>query len=334
MKENSINSTIVPPEPHTVIHQRIQGITDAILSLTYQKAEIKDSVKTKVNSTEKVTDIAKAGLADIANAINKLQLSVTVPTPNISLNISVYILLINLNIFIWWWLCRNEQSPMACFLGQMRESAFYDSLMRASELNPKLQKQFEAVLELPVKSSSLTAESAEEQTLLQAEEDEKQWQERAAMIQDLCIEMLGSLGVESPEARQQVTLADVSQKLDSLIQQTAPPSPLEPFLPSEGLEEQLTEEILAQALPLLHEISQVEASLTQENLDVANLDHLEKQLQALQTKLAEHTDLFNEELARSASEPLQNNTTAVRYHRLIQLQKLRQLILQYFASNS
>ena len=59
-----------------------------------------------------------------------------------------------------------------------------------------------------------------------------------------------------------------------------------------------------------------------------------RQLEVLQNKLAEQPDLFNEDLARSASEPLGNSKLALRYQRLIQLQQLRQLILQYFASNS
>lgn len=130
-------------------------------------------------------------------------------------------------------------------------------------------------------------------------------------------------------------LGEFSQKLDTIIQQSSSQSPITEASPTvESLEGKLTAETLAQALPLLHELNQVEASLTEENLDVANLDRLENHLQALQNKLAEYADLFNQELARNASEPLQDNTPAVRYQRLLELQKLRLLILQYFVSNS
>jgi hypothetical protein len=262
--------------------------------------------------------MTKAGLADIANAINNLQLSVKVPAPNISINISVYILLINLNIFIWWWLCRNKRDRMGCLMNNMRQSKLWDQAMKGYSGKNELEKRFTSIFETPVESIGLSSESLGEPTLQEKEEGEQKWMDFASTIQDLCMELLGSFAVESPEARQQA----------------APPAPPRLELFPTSLEEQLTEENLAPALPLLHELSQVEASLTQEDLDVANLDRLERQLEVLQNKLAEHPDLFNEDLARSASEPLGNSKLALRYQRLIQLQQLRQLILQYFASNS
>lgn len=304
------------PQPNTVIHKRIQGITEAILSLA--NGELAQSVDEEVGNNTNSANMTKAGLADIANAINNLQLSVKVPAPNISINISVYILLINLNIFIWWWLCRNKQDRMGCLMNNMRQSKLWDQVMRGYSGKNELEKRFTSIFETPVESIGLRAESLGEPTLQEEEEGEQKWMDCALKIEDLCMELLGSFEVKSPEAGQQA----------------APPAPPPLELFPTSLEEQLTEENLAPALPLLHELSQVEASLTQEDLDVANLDRLERQLEVLQNKLAEHPDLFNEDLARSASEPLGNSKLALRYQRLIQLQQLRQLILQYFASNS
>lgn len=304
------------PEPNTVIHKRIQGITEAILSLADAKLAL--SVGEEAGNNTNSANMTTAGLADIANAINNLQLSVKVPAPNISINISVYILLINLNIFIWWWLCRNKRDRMGCLMNNMRQSKLWDQAMKGYSGKNELEKRFTSIFETPVESIGLSSESLGEPTLQEKEEGEQKWMDFASTIQDLCMELLGSFAVESPEARQQA----------------APPAPPRLELFPTSLEEQLTEENLAPALPLLHELSQVEASLTQEDLDVANLDRLERQLEVLQNKLAEHPDLFNEDLARSASEPLGNSKLALRYQRLIQLQQLRQLILQYFASNS
>jgi hypothetical protein len=292
---------------NTAIHKRIQGITDAILSLAYQGADTNNS--------------QKSGLQDIINSLGLIQTAIenkTVPAPNVyNINISVYILLINLNIFIWWWLCRNKQDRIGCLIKQMGQSKLWTEAIEGYSRKNELEKLVPAIFETPVEFMGLRAESLGEPTPEEEEEREQKWMDCASKLQDLCLDMLGSFTVESPDTRQQA----------------APPSPPpEPFSSSEVLEEQLTEEILAQALPLLHELSKVEASLTDENLDVSDLDRLEKQLQALQTKLAEHTDLFDEELAISASEPLQDNTLAVRYQRLSELQQLRQLILQYFAS--
>lgn len=304
------------PAHNTVIHKRIQGITEAILSLADAKPG--SSADKAVGNNTNSANMTKAGLADIANAINNLQLSVKVPAPNISINISVYILLINLNIFIWWWLCRNKRDRMGCLMNNMRQSKLWDQAMKGYSGKNELEKRFTSIFETPVESIGLSSESLGEPTLQEKEEGEQKWMDFASTIQDLCMELLGSFAVESPEARQQA----------------APPAPPRLELFPTSLEEQLTEENLAPALPLLHELSQVEASLTQEDLDVANLDRLERQLEVLQNKLAEHPDLFNEDLARSASEPLGNSKLALRYQRLIQLQQLRQLILQYFASNS
>lgn len=304
------------PEPNTVIHKRIQGITEAILSLADAKPAL--NVGEEAGNNTNSANMTTAGLADIANAINNLQLSVKVPAPNISINISVYILLINLNIFIWWWLCRNKQDRMGCLMNNMRQSKLWDQAMKGYSGKNELEKRFTSIFETPVESIGLRAESLGEPTLQEEEEGEQKWMDCALKIEDLCMELLGSFEVKSPEAGQQA----------------APPAPPPLELFPTSLEEQLTEENLAPALPLLHELSQVEASLTQEDLDVANLDRLERQLEVLQNKLAEHPDLFNEDLARSASEPLGNSKLALRYQRLIQLQQLRQLILQYFASNS
>ena len=304
------------PKPNTVIHKRIQGITEAILSLA--DAKLERSVDEEAGNNTNSANMTKAGLADIANAINNLQLSEKVPAPNISINISVYILLINLNIFIWWWLCRNKQDRMGCLMNNMRQSKLWDQVMKEYSGKNELEKRFISIFETPVESIGLRAESLGEPTLQEEEEGEQKWMDCASTFEDLCMELLGSFEVKSPEAGQQA----------------APPAPPRPESFPTSLGEQLTEENLAPALPLLHELSQVEASLTQEDLDVANLDRLERQLQVLQNKLAEHPDLFNEDLARSASEPLGNSKLALRYQRLIQLQQLRQLILQYFASNS
>ncbi len=99
-----------------------------------------------------------------------------------------------------------------------------------------------------------------------------------------------------------------------------------------SLENKLTEGTLEQVQPLLHAISQIEAALTAENLD---LNEITTQLAALQDKLAEHDTLFALEPAQNACAPFNegDNTPAGRCQRLNTLQDLRRLIIEHFASN-
>lgn len=283
-------------QANTLIHQRFADLANELAKLAV-------AVNALALEQQKKSLPQKAGLGDIVSAIKEIQ---TTTPPVVNINVSVYIILVNLNLFIWWLSCFDDKRILDCLNRKLQESQILKEALRKSNdraLEKRVRNVLGEISKILVRSSQSSDES-------NSQVEATEWQIISEIIENLCVDILRSFPEKPSEE----------------------PFNLPPPTAQEGWEEQLTEETLTKASPLIQQLSQLEVLLTAENLDLANLDRLETQLQILHDELGKYPDIGPQELVRIASEPLHDNTSNSRYHRLLTLQKLRLLILQHFVS--
>jgi hypothetical protein len=314
----------------TAIHKRFADLANEL-------AKLAGAVNALALEQQGTLPQQKAGLGDIVNAIKGLQIT---PPTVVNINVSVYIILVNLNLFIWWSQCRGDYSHLDCLFKKVKDSSILKKFIDSSA-DKKLQTRVREIFSDQSETTRVPSQSSDKYN---SPEEAEKWRKKAKMIENLCLEILGYFPEGSPPEKRWYSAPPAAQEkweeqlteetlttASPLIQQL---SQVEVLLIEENLdwEEQLTEETLIKASPLIQQLSQVEVLLIEENLDVDNLNRLETQLKNLHDELGKYPDLGPQELVRIASEPLHDNKSNSRYHRLLILQKLRLLILQYFVS--
>lgn len=270
-------------------------------------------------------------LREITDAINSLADKSGDTNINININISVYILLINLNIFLWWRLCRDHKDPIGCVLEQISQDQSVSLLI--NRLDSKFKQQVQAILLPPKESSYLRAD---EPTLSQEEED-RQWWERASLIQDLCLEIWQSSLSKSPSddiKSMRSDLTEVKTQLDRLLRR------------GETLELVLERDIAQlisgdfpqptpEALSCIHQLSLIEDLICEDpfNLQktIESLEDCRNNLEPSLALLARDREL-QQEYQNAFNPSGWSGSFEVRRQHFLELQLLRLRILRYFAS--
>lgn len=137
-------------------------------------------------------------LAAIVEKLDDIAEKVATPQP-IEINFNITILLIIFNLFIPWWLYRDRSDPLLYLLNSIQKSPLYTEAIKELENNPQLLAQVKAICE------DIDLESLESEEFLERSAEERQWEERAAKIQDLCLELLKSSPATSSKYQEQDT---------------------------------------------------------------------------------------------------------------------------------